>query len=76
MPGRRVLEHVEGVEVSVDIGRIGIWTFHFEQQPWTAVAEAADEPLENRIPEPLRLIAQRVVEEALGGLRERVPPLP
>lgn len=27
----------------VDIGRIGIWTFHFEQQPWSAVAEAAAE---------------------------------
>ena len=27
----------------MDIGRIGIWTFHFEQQPWAAVAEAAAE---------------------------------
>ena len=30
-------------EGSVDIGRIGIWTFQFEQQPWAAVAEAAAE---------------------------------
>jgi probable F420-dependent oxidoreductase len=27
----------------VDIGRIGIWTFHFERQPWAAIAEAAAE---------------------------------
>lgn len=27
----------------VDIGRIGIWTFQFEQQPWSVVAEAAAE---------------------------------
>ena len=27
----------------MDIGRIGIWTFHLEQQPWAAVAEAAAE---------------------------------
>ena len=27
----------------VDIGRIGIWTFQFELQPWSAVAEAAAE---------------------------------
>ncbi len=27
----------------MDIGRIGIWTFQFDQQPWAAVAEAAAE---------------------------------
>ncbi|MDP8924072.1 MAG: LLM class F420-dependent oxidoreductase [Chloroflexota bacterium] len=27
----------------VDIGRIGVWTFQFELQPWSAVAEAAAE---------------------------------
>ncbi len=27
----------------MDIGRIGIWTFQFEHQPWVAVAEAAAE---------------------------------
>ena len=31
------------VEASVDIGRIGIWTFQFDQQPWAAIAEAAAE---------------------------------
>ena len=30
-------------EGSVDVGRIGIWTVQFEQQPWAAVAEAAAE---------------------------------
>lgn len=27
----------------MEIGRIGVWTFEFEQQPWSAVAEAAAE---------------------------------
>jgi probable F420-dependent oxidoreductase len=27
----------------MDIGRIGVWTFQFEQQPWSAAAEAAAE---------------------------------
>ncbi len=27
----------------MDIGRIGIWTFQFDQQPWAAVSEAAAE---------------------------------
>ncbi len=27
----------------MNIGRIGIWTFQFDQQPWAAVAEAAAE---------------------------------
>jgi probable F420-dependent oxidoreductase len=27
----------------VNIGRIGIWTFQFDQQPWAAIAEAAAE---------------------------------
>jgi probable F420-dependent oxidoreductase len=27
----------------VEIGRIGVWTFEFEQQPWSAIAEAAAE---------------------------------
>jgi probable F420-dependent oxidoreductase len=31
------------VETAVNIGRIGIWTFQFDQQPWAAVAEAAAE---------------------------------
>jgi probable F420-dependent oxidoreductase len=32
-----------GGEAGVDIGRIGIWTFHFELHPWSVVAEAAAE---------------------------------
>jgi probable F420-dependent oxidoreductase len=31
------------VEAAVEIGRIGIWTFQFDQQPWAAVSEAAAE---------------------------------
>lgn len=27
----------------MEMGRIGVWTFEFEQQPWSAVAEAAAE---------------------------------
>ena len=27
----------------MEIGRIGVWTFEFEQQPWSAIAEAAAE---------------------------------
>ena len=27
----------------MEIGKIGVWTFEFEQQPWSAVAEAAAE---------------------------------
>ncbi len=27
----------------MDLGRIGIWTFQFERQPWAAIAEAAAE---------------------------------
>ena len=43
MSGQGVPEHFGRVEAGMDIGRIGIWTFQFDQQPWAVVAEAAAE---------------------------------
>ena len=43
MPGQGGLWLIGILEADVNIGRIGIWTFQFDQQPWGAVAEAAAE---------------------------------